>query len=55
MSTMPSRMFNQDSNSAKRSADSEDLLARLSMGDEDADDIDVDPAPASLRLKVSEL
>ncbi|WP_297003857.1 type II toxin-antitoxin system Phd/YefM family antitoxin [uncultured Corynebacterium sp.] len=83
MTTMPSRTFNQDVSSAKRSADAEpliitdrgrpayvlmtiddyrdltgdteDLLARLSMGDEDADDIDFDPAPVSLGLKVPEL
>lgn len=35
--------------------DNDDLLDRLSMNDEDADNIDFDPAPASPGLKVPEL
>lgn len=35
--------------------DNEDLLDRLSMNDADADEIDFDPVPVSLGLKVPEL
>ncbi|WP_145942447.1 type II toxin-antitoxin system Phd/YefM family antitoxin [Corynebacterium glyciniphilum] len=35
--------------------DNEDLLERLSMNDEDADEIDFDPAPVSFGLRVPEL
>lgn len=35
--------------------DNEDLLDRLSMNDEDADEIDFDPAPVSFGLRVPEL